>query len=345
MATREDYRILGVSPRATWDEIQRRYRLLAWQFHPDHHPEDPEAAAQFRRLAAAYDALRQVKDKTRRATARKYVRPRFRNKGQVFEDIFGIERPGSPLQQSPGADFRYDLQISFLAAIQGMETDIQVHRDLNCSHCGATGMDPGSSHQDCPDCQGYGRNGGPGMLRFGPLCKRCRGRGRITTRDCPHCQGQGYTWGISHYHLRIPPGTVDGTRLCLAGAGGQGFQNGPPGNLEVRIHVEPHYFFTRVGNDLHCRLQVSFAQAALGGLVNVPTLEGCRPLNLPRGTQSGKVFRLPGGGAPGGPRRARGDQLVEVVVTTPGNLSPGQKAILEEFASLEQEQMSGGGYE
>ncbi|MFZ5452792.1 MAG: DnaJ C-terminal domain-containing protein [Thermodesulfobacteriota bacterium] len=344
MATREDYRILGVSPRATWEEIQRRYRLLAWQYHPDHHPEDPEAAAQFRRLAAAYEALRQVKDRPR-AGDRKYVRPRFRNKRQVFEEIFGIERPGSPLQQSPGADFRYDLQISFLAAIRGTETDIQVHRDLSCSHCQGTGMDPGSRSQECPDCQGRGRNGGPGMLRFGPLCKRCRGRGRITPRACPHCHGQGYVWEINHYHLRIPPGTVDGTRLCLTGAGGQGFQNGPPGNLEVRIHVEPHYFFTRVGNDLHCRLQVSFAQAALGGLVNVPTLDGCRPLNLPRGTQSGKVFRLPGGGAPGGPRHSPGDQIVEVVVTTPGNLSPGQKAILEEFASLEREQMSGAGYE
>ncbi|MDD2903002.1 MAG: J domain-containing protein [Syntrophales bacterium] len=346
MATREDYRILGVSPRASWEEIQRRYRLLAWQYHPDHHPEDPEAAAQFRRLTAAYDALSQVKNKPRVSAQKyKYVRPSFRHKKEVFEEFFGIERPGSPLQQSPGPDFRYDLQISFLAAIRGMETAIQVHRDLNCSHCGATGMDPGSRSQECPDCQGHGRHGGPGMLRFGPFCQRCRGRGRITTRECPHCHGQGYTWGISHYHLRIPPGTVDGTRLCLTGEGGQGFQNGPPGNLEVRIHVEPHYFFTRVGNDLHCRLQVSFAQAALGGMVNVPTLDGCRPLNLPRGTQSGKVFRLPGGGAPGGPRQAPGDQLVEVVVTTPGNLSPGQKAILEELASLERERVSGTGYE
>ena len=187
--------------------------------------------------------------------------------------------------------------------------------------------------------------GGPGLLRFGPFCQRCGGRGRITPKSCPHCQGQGYTWGTSRYHLRIPPGTVDGTRLCLTGAGGQGFQNGPPGNLEVLIHVEPHYFFTRVGNDLHCRLQVSFAQAALGGPVSVPTLDGCRLLNLPRGTQSGKVFRLPGGGAPGGPRHLPGDQLVEVVVTPPGNLSPGQRAILEELASLEQEQASGAGYE
>lgn len=340
MATQEDYRILGVSPRATWEEIQRRYRVLAWQYHPDHHPEDPEAAAQFRRLVEAYDALRQVKNNPR-AAAQKYVRPRFRNKRQVFEEFFGIERPGSPLQQSPGADFRYDLQIPLLAAIRGMETDIQVPRDLSCPHCRSTGTAPGSSYQDCPDCQGRGRKGGPGLLRFGPFCERCRGHGKITTQACPHCQGQGHLWETRQYHLVIPPGTVAGTRLVLAGEGGQGFQNGLPGNLEVIIHVEPHLFFTRVGNDLHCRFHVSFAQAALGGMVDVPTLDGCRSLHLPRGTQSGKVFRFPGGGAPGGPQQPPGDQIVEVVVTTPANLSPGQKTILEEFANLEREQLSG----
>jgi len=340
MATLEDYLILGVSPRATWEEIQRRYRTLAWQYHPDHHPEDPKAAAQFRRLVEAYDALRQVKNKPRRA-AQKYVRTRFHNKKQVFEEFFGINRPGSPLQQSPGADFRYDLQISFLAAIRGMETDIQVPRDLSCRHCRGTGLAPDSDYQDCPDCQGRGRKGGPGLLRFGPFCERCRGHGRIPTQVCPHCRGQGHLWKNCRYHLRIPPGTVNGARLRITGEGGQGFQNGPPGNLEVIIHVEPHFFFTRVGNDLYCQFPVSFAQAALGGMVSVPTLDGCRPLDLPRGTQSGKVFRFSGGGAPGGPSQPRGDQIVEVVVTTPGNLSPGQKAILEEFASLEQEQLSG----
>lgn len=340
MATREDYRILGVTPRATWEEIQRRYRLLAWQYHPDHHPEDPEAAAQFRRLVEAYDALRQVKNRPR-AAAQKYVRPRFRNKQEVFEEFFGIERPGSPLQQSPGADFRYDLQIPFLAAIRGMETDIQVPRDLGCRHCRSTGMVPGSSHQDCPDCQGRGRMGGPGMLRFGPSCKSCRGSGRVKTQACPHCQGQGYLWEKIRYHLRIPPGTVDGARLRLTGEGGQGFRNGPPGNLEVIIHVEPHCFFTRVGNDLHCRFPVSFAQAALGVMVNIPTVDGCRSLKLPRGTHNGRLFRFPGGGVPGGPQQPPGDQIVEVVVTTPGNLSPGQKEILQEFASLERERLSG----
>lgn len=340
MATLDHYRILGVSPRATWEEIQRRYRALAWEYHPDHHPDDPEAETQFRRVLEAYDALRQAKAKPR-AAAQSYLRPRFRNKRKIFEEVFGIERPGSPLQQSPGADFRYDLQIPFLAAIRGLETEIQVPRDLSCRHCRATGLAPGSHYQDCPDCQGRGRNGGPGLLRFGPICERCQGHGKIAAQACPHCHGHGHQWETRRYHLRIPPGTVDGTRMRLAGEGGPGFQNGPPGNLEVIIHVEPHLFFTRVGNDIFCRFPVSFAQAALGGRVSVPTLDGCRTLNLPRGTQSGKIFRFPGGGAHGGPYQGRGDQVVEVVVTTPGNLSPGQRAILEEFAGLEREQLSG----
>lgn len=341
MATLDYYRILGVSPRATWEEIQHRYRALAWQFHPDHHPGDPEAAAQFRLLVEAYDALRQAKSRPRRAAAQTYVRPRFRNKQQIFEEVFGIDRGGAFLQQSPGADFRYDLQVPFLAAIRGLETDIQVPRDLSCRHCRATGLAPGGSYHDCPDCQGRGRQGGPGLLRFGPLCPRCHGHGKTAAQTCPHCGGEGHLWEMRQYHLRIPPGIEDGARLRIAGEGGPGFRNGPPGNLDVIIHVEPHLFFTRVGNDLHCRLQVSFAQAALGGPVRVPTIDGCRDLDLPRGTQSGKVFRFAGGGAPGGPQQLPGDQVVEVVVTTPADLSPGQKAILEEFANLEREQLTG----
>ena len=340
MATRNHYRILGVSPGATWEEIQRRYRLLAWQYHPDHHPDDPEAAVQFRQLAEAYDALRQVKDKPRGA-AQFYLRPRFRGKKKVFEEVFGIERPGSPLQQSPGADFRYDLQISLHAAMRGLDTEIQVPQVMGCEPCRATGLAPGSLYQDCPDCRGRGRQGGPGLLRFGPRCQRCQGRGRIVARACSYCGGQGQLWETRCFHLRIPPGIEDGARLRIAGEGGRGFQNGPPGNLQVIIHVEPHVFFTRAGNDLYCQFPVSFARAALGGTVRVPTLDGCRDLDLPRGTQTGKVFRIPGGGAPGGPQRPPGDQIVEVVVTTPGNLSPGQKKILEELAHLERQQMSG----
>lgn len=341
MATRDHYRILGVSPGAPWEEIQRCYRLLAWQYHPDHHPDDPDAARQFRQVAEAYDALRRLKDR-RRAGAQCYLHPRFRGRRKVFEDIFGIERPDAPVQQSPGADFRYDLQISLHGAMRGLETDIQVPKVVDCEPCRTTGLAPGGLYQDCPDCQGRGRQGGPGLLRFGPRCRRCQGRGQIIDLACPHCGGLGQLWATRGYHLRIPPGAEDGMRFNIHGEGGQGFQEGPPGNLHVIIHVEPHAFFTRKGNDLYCQFPVSFARAALGGTVSVPTLDGCRNLALPRGTQTGKVFRIPGGGASGGPQQPPGDQIVEVVVTTPGNLSLSQKKILEEFAYLERQHVSGG---
>jgi molecular chaperone DnaJ len=340
MATREHYRILGVAPGATWEEIQRRYRLLAWQYHPDHHPDDPAAASHFRQVAEAYDALRQVKDRPRRA-AQNYLRPRFRGKKKIFEEVFGIEGCGSPVQQSPGADFRYDLQISLHGAMRGLETEIQALRIMDCGPCRGTGLAPGAALQDCPDCLGRGRQGGPGLLRFGPRCRSCQGRGKINAQACPHCGGLGQNWQTCSYHLLIPPGTEDGARLNIKGEGGLGFQNGPPGNLNVIIHVEPHAFFTRRGNDLYCQFPVSFARAALGGAIKVPTLDGWRRLTLPRGTQTGKLFRLPGGGAAPGPQQPAGDQIVEVVVTTPGNLSPGQKRILEEFALLERQQASG----
>lgn len=338
MTAQDGYRILGVSPGAAWKEIRRRYRLLARECHPDHHPDDPGAAARFREVVAAYETLREVRARLRRV-AQPYLRPRWAMAEEVlFEEIFGIVRGAAPLARSPGPDFRYDLRIPFTAAILGMDTVIKVPRTQNCGHCRGTGLAPGSSLADCPDCQGRGRAfAGPGLLRFGPPCPRCQGQGQVSSQACPHCQGQGHLQQTRQYHLRIPPGTQEGARLRIAGEGGEGFQNGPPGNLEVVISVEPHSFFTRVGNDLYCQVEVSFAQAALGAAVRIPTLEAYQTLTLPRGTQNGRVFRFPGAGAPGGPQQPRGDQVVKVVVITPEHLNPGQQEILEELARLKRD--------
>jgi len=331
------YQILGISPRAGWQEIRRRYRALAWQYHPDRNPDDPEAAARFRLVAEAYEALQGTRGGRARRAAQNYRQPRFTGDEDFFEEFFGICRPGASLRQSVGAAFRYDLQITFAAAIRGMETIIQVPRTSSCGYCRGTGSAPGSGYQSCPDCQGRGRRfGGPGLLRFGPVCDRCRGRGRIVAQACGYCDGQGYYGATRQYHLQIPAGTEDGARLRIPGEGGEGFNNGPPGDLEVFIQVEPHEFFIRVGNDLYCQVKVSFAEAALGGAIRIPTLEGYQDLDLPGGTQTGRIFRFPGAGAPGGPRQPAGDQVMEVVVTTPQNLSPRQKEILEEMARLDQ---------
>jgi molecular chaperone DnaJ len=340
MNTQECYRILGVAAGAGWEEIRRRFRVLARQCHPDHHPGDPGAAAQFRRVVAAYEAIRAAKARSSRARQEYLRRPRVAvTEEELFEEFFGILNDDLPLAQSPGPDFRYDLRVPFAGAILGMETDIAVPRTLHCHSCGGSGQARGSSPRQCPDCQGGGRRyRGPGLLRFGPLCQRCGGQGKIVSQACPGCAGHGYLRQMRHYRVHIPPGTNNGTRLRLHGEGGEGFLNGPPGNLQVVISVEPDSFFTRVGDDLYCRVEVSFAQAALGGMIDVPTLEDHLTLNLPRGTQSGRIFRFPGAGVPGGLRQPRGDQVVEVVVATPEHLQPGQQEILAELARLEQEE-------
>ncbi len=340
MSTLDYYKILGVSPRAGWVEIRRRYRALARQYHPDRNPDDPEAAAHFRLVVEAYEAIQQAKARPR-AAAQSYRRPRVFDREKLMEEFFGITASGSSLDQSPGANFRYDLQISFAAALKGMETVIEVPRTLNCHHCWGTGSAPGSGYQPCPDCQGRGRRyGGPGLLRFGPWCERCLGQGQVVVQACPHCQGLGQHPEKRHYRLSIPPRSEDGDRLRIVGEGGAGFHHGLPGNLEVVIHVEPHESFTRVGNDLHCQVKVSFVQATLGGTIRIPTLEGYQTFNLPQGTQDGRIFRVKGAGVPGNPQQPPGDQVIEVVVTTPEFLSPRQQEILEEIARLDQEQLT-----
>ncbi len=345
MTVRDCYIILGVSPQTTMEELRRRYRALARQYHPDHHPDDPEAAAQFRQLAEAYETIQQSRSRAR-AASQNLHRPRFTESDEFYEDFFGISGGHTSLRQSAGADFRYDLQISFAAAIRGTQTVIRVERTFNCRLCQGTGLAPGAGYTSCPQCQGRGRRyGGPGLLRFGPVCHRCRGRGKIIAQTCNHCHGQGATPGKREYRLRIPPGTVDGTRLRLDGEGGEGFRNGPSGNLEVVIHVAPDDFFTRIGNDIHCQVKVSFAEAARGGFILVPTLDGYQTLPLPQGTPTGWVCRFPGAGAPGGPDLRPGDQVMEIVVTTSNDLYPRQQELLAELSRWEAERLSGVGNE
>jgi|UniRef100_A0A7C3SLW6 molecular chaperone DnaJ len=335
----ESYRILDVSPRASWEKIRSRFRALVYEFHPDRNPDNPDAAARFRQVVEAYETIRAARARSRKQE-RHYYQANFQVNDELFEEFFGISKPAGPPPNS-GPDFRYDLRIPFIAAIQGMETTIEVPQVQPCPHCESTGRKQSGRQNLCPDCHGKGyRPIAPGLLRLGPLCQRCQGKGRLgEPSSCPVCLGTGYQSTLRSYHLKIPAGTEDGDRLRFTGEGGPGFRNGPPGNLEVVISVEPHAFFTRKGKDLYCTLEVSFAKAALGGTVRVPTLDGFRLVHLPQGTQSGQVIRFPGAGAPGGPGMTAGDQIVEIVVTTPQGLTPGQRQILEEFHQLEQKEL------
>jgi molecular chaperone DnaJ len=322
MAALDYYRILGVRPTSSLEEVRRRYRLLARRHHPDYNPDDPEAAARFRLIVEAFETIqaakaeanRRAKARSRRRNGSQYRQPRFSDQEQFFHEFFGISPEGSP-GSGTGTDFRYDLEIPFVAAMKGMGTVITVDQHLSCGHCGGTGLSPGTQYHECPDCQGRGRRfGGPGLLRFGPVCEQCQGLGKIIGEPCRHCGGSGSYSHKKEYHVQIPPGTRDGACFRIKGEGAPGFQNGPPGNLLVKIHVAPHACFTRVGNDIYCKVEVSLAEAALGGAVRVPTLDGFQTVNLPQGTQSGWTFRFLGAGAPETPEHPPGDQVNEVII-------------------------------
>jgi molecular chaperone DnaJ len=354
MAAPDYYRILGVKRSCTVEEVRRRYRVLARQHHPDLNPDDPEAGARFRQVVEAFEAILAAKAKAkakaasgaRKHAAPQYRQPRFTGKEDLFEEFFGICQEDSSPSWSAGADFRYDLEIPFMAAIKGMGTVITVDHQPQCRYCQGSGLSPGTAYRECPECQGRGRRfGGPGLLRFGPVCGHCQGRGKVVAQPCQHCGGGGSCSHTQEYHLQIPPGTRDGDRLRFKGEGGGGYQNGPPGNLEVVIHVAPHSFFTRMGNDIHCKIEISFAEAALGSAICIPTLEGFQMVKLPQGIQTGWTFRFRGAGAPGGASEPPGDQVNEIILTTPQNLSPIQRSFLEELGHLELEPFEKAGHE
>jgi molecular chaperone DnaJ len=334
MTTRESYRILGVSSKSGLEEVRRRFRVLAQKYHPDLNPDNPEAVVRFRRVVEAYEKVQAHLARTPRGEKR-YYRSRKSAKQEFFEEILGMSLREESLAQSRGPDFRYDFRIPFVDALVGLSTTIVVPHPVPCAPCGGRGRVPAAQSRPCPVCQGKGRPvRGPGLFRSGPGCRRCRGQGLIQDQPCPACEGRGYHQQLRDHHLEIPAGTEDGARLRFVGQGGETYPGGPPGNLEVVISVAPHEFFTRKGRDLHCQFEISFAQAALGGEVQVPTLRGYATLKLPRGTQSGCIFRFPAAGAPGSRNFPPGDQVVEVVVTTPESLTPAQREIMEELGRL-----------
>lgn len=345
MTTRESYRVLGVTPKAGWEEVRRRFRVLVQKYHPDRNPDNPKAVARFRRIMEAYETVQAHRARTPQSE-KAYYRSRRSDKQGFFEEVLGINPREEPSPRAMGPNFRYDLRIAFVDAILGLNTSIAVPRLVRCDHCGGHGRVPLIHSHTCPDCRGQGRPiKGPGLFRSGPACRRCLGKGLVQDRFCLACDGKGYQQQSKHYRLDIPPGTEDGERFQFVGEGGESHQDGPPGNLEVVISVEPHEIFTRQGRDLHCQFKISFVKAALGGAVQVPTLWGYTTLNLPRGTQNGCLFRFPAAGAPGTSQQPPGDQIVEVVVTTPEHLNLAQREIMEQLARLEKTQMNRAAHE
>ncbi|MGE4505061.1 MAG: molecular chaperone DnaJ [Desulfovibrionaceae bacterium] len=352
MSKRDFYEILGVAKDAGEDEIKRAYRKLAFQYHPDRNPDNAEAEAKFKEAAEAYDVLRDAEKRRRydqfgHAGVGNGDYGHFSSNEDIFgafSDIFGEffgfagAGRGGRSRASAGADLRYNLTISFREAAKGTEVELEIPKDVPCAECSGTGARKGTQPETCRQCGGAGHvQQSQGFFRISVTCPVCRGQGRVITDPCPECSGRGVTRETRSLSVRIPAGIDNGSRLRLRGEGEAGVHGGPPGDLYVVVSVEPDKKFARQGQDLVVRQEIGFVQAALGEKVEVPTLDEPVTLDIPKGTQSGEVFRLRGLGLPHPGSSHKGDLLVDVRVLTPTRLSKKQEELLREFAKLEDE--------
>ena len=352
MSKRDYYEILGLDRGATDQQIKSAYRKLALKYHPDRNPGNHEAEERFKEAAEAYAVLA---DREKRSLYDRFGHAGvsgtgagaggfdptifadfsdiFAGLGDVFGfgDIFGAgrRRRGGPQR---GADLRYDLEITFQEAATGAETTIQIPREESCETCTGTGAAPGTSPETCAHCRGTGQlRYQQGFLTVARPCSTCRGTGKTIAKPCQTCRGAGRTAQERKLTVKIPAGIATGQRLRLYGEGEHGAAGGPSGDLYVVVHVQDHQFFHRDGDDLYCEIPISFPTIALGGTIQVPTLNGHEELHIPAGTQPGGRFRLRGKGMPNVSGRGHGDLHVIAKVAVPRKLSKEQKQLLEEL--------------
>lgn len=355
MGRRDYYDILSVQRSASAEEIKKNYRKLAMQFHPDRNPGDKKAEENFKEAAEAYEVLR---DPEKRKIYDRYGHEGingtgfrgfsgfddiFTNFSDIFEDVFGFTgartRTRSSVRQ--GADLRYDLQISFMDAVKGISTQIEMEKLERCHDCQGTGAAPGTQPEICSRCSGRGTvTQSSGFFTISTTCPQCRGAGRLIKNPCKTCYGTGKAKTRKTVGLKIPAGVETGSRLRLRGEGEEGEFGGPNGDLYVFIHVKAHDYFERDGYDVLCQIPISITQAALGATLEVPTIDSKESIKIPKGTQSGKIFRLKGKGIPHLKGIGRGDQVVQVLVKIPANLTKKQEELLKEFARLAGESAS-----
>jgi molecular chaperone DnaJ len=349
VAKRDYYEVLGVNRDASEEDIKKAYRKLAMKHHPDRNPDNPKAEEQFKEAKEAYEIL---SDTAKRAAYDQYghagVDPSagmgagaagagfgtFSEAfGDIFSDIFGGGRTRSSVYR--GADLRYNLEVTLEEAARGTETRIRLPTMEECETCHGSGAKPGTEPITCPTCGGHGQvRMTQGFFSIAQTCPKCHGSGKVVQSPCTTCAGAGRVKRHKTLSVKIPAGVDDGDRIRLSGEGEAGVNGGPSGDLYVVIHLKPHEVFTREGNDLHCEMPISFTKAALGGEIDIPTLEGSAKVKIPPETQSGKVFRLRGKGIKGVRSQVHGDLLVHVVLETPINLTPRQKELLIELEEI-----------
>jgi molecular chaperone DnaJ len=351
---RDYYEVLGVGRNATAEEVKRAYRKLAVKFHPDKNPDDPHTEEKFKELGEAYDVLI---DADKRAAYDRYGHAAFAQGGggfrggfhdpfDIFREVFGgagggifetfFGGGGMPTEdRHRGSDLRYDMQIGLEEAASGTEKEIEVRKLDTCDKCHGSGAEAGSRTVTCPACAGRGQViSSRGFFQVSQTCPRCRGTGQTIEKPCRHCDGEGRVEKLSRIKLKVPAGIQDGSRLRSSRNGEAGTRGGPPGDLYVVIHVKQHKVFQREDDDLYCEVPIPFSVAALGGEVEVPTLEGKAHVKVPAGTQGGQMFRLRGKGIVNVNGRDRGDLLARLIVEVPTRLNAEQRKKLEEFASL-----------
>lgn len=353
MSKRDYYEILGVSKGADQKDIKKAYRRVAMKYHPDRNPDDPDADNKFKEATEAYDILM---DNEKRGAYDQYghagVDPSMGGGGggggfsdifgDVFGDIFGGgggggRGPGGPQR---GSDLRYTLDISLEDAVKGTTVEIRVPSLSTCDKCDGSGAKKGSSPTTCGTCGGAGQvRMQQGFFQVQQACPTCRGRGKTITDPCNACHGQGRVEKTRTLSVKVPPGVDTGDRIRLSGEGEAGPEGGPSGDLFVQMSVKQHNIFERDGKNLYCEVPITFVAAALGGELEVPTLDGRVKLKIPSETQTGKLFRLRGKGVKPVRGGSVGDLLCRAVVETPVNLNKEQKAVLQQF----QESLGQGG--
>ncbi len=358
MAKQDYYSTLGVAKDADLETVKKAYRKLAMQYHPDRNHGDAAAEQKFKEINEAYDVL---KDEQKRAAYDRFGHAAFENGhagfngrgggagfdftasgfADIFDEMFGEFMGGRRSGQSRarGGDLRYNMEITLEEAFAGKQTTIRVPGTAQCDACTGTGGEKGSQPVTCPTCRGHGKvRATQGFFTIERTCQSCGGLGKVIEKPCPVCHGQGRTAKDKTLQVTIPAGVEDGTRIRLAGEGEAGLRGAPSGDLYIFLSLKPHRLFQRDGANVHCRVPLSMATAALGGSIEIPTIDGSRAkVQVPAGTQTGQQFRLKGKGMSVLRTNARGDMYAEIVVETPVNLSKRQKELLKEFESESKE--------
>ncbi len=347
---RDYYEVLGVARTATPEEIKKAYRQAALKFHPDRNRDDPEAESKFKEAAEAYEVL---SDTEKRARYDQYGHRGVEGRGihdfsgmgvqdifSMFEDIFGGGMFGGRRGPRAGVNLEMQIELSLEEVATGAERTLEFERLDVCDRCSGSGAEPGSQRRTCPTCGGYGQveqASGFGSL-FGRVitaCPNCRGKGTIVTSPCRQCRGSGRQPRHRQLSVQIPAGIQEGQAVRVAGEGEPSENGGARGDLHVYVQIRKHPFFERHGQDLVCRVPISFTQAALGAKVDVPSLTGPVELKIPPGTQHGQLFRLGGKGLPSVRSHRKGDEIVQVWIEVPHKLNKKQEQLLREYAKSE----------